>query len=245
MKFTFRNLNYSLFIFGLLFILADSCKKSDDEQPGETKNGIVKDIDGNVYHTDTIGDQVWMTENLRTTKYSDGSPIPKITNNNAWADLTTGAYCNCNNDPAIGAKYGKLYNWHAVNDNRNIAPKGWHVATDDDWKVLEAYLTGNPGASVNVAKALATTTDWNSSEETDAIGNDLPINNSSGFTAFPGGNRTNDGAFGFNGYEGGWWSSTESYTYNAWARTLSYDSNRLETGSYGKKCGFSVRCVKD
>jgi uncharacterized protein (TIGR02145 family) len=245
MKLTFRNLNFSMLFIGVLLIFTDSCKKSDDEQ-GVGKNiGIIKDIDGNVYRTDTIGDLVWMTENLKTTKYRDGSPISKVTSNNTWIGLTTGAYCNCNNDPAIGSKYGKLYNWYAVSDIHNIAPEGWHVATDDEWKALEAYVAGNPDVSVSVAKALAAKTDWNSSELADAIGNDLTKNNSSGFTALPGGNRTNDGAFGFNGYEGGWWSSSESYTYNAWARTLSYDSFRLETGSYGKKCGFSVRCVKD
>jgi uncharacterized protein (TIGR02145 family) len=245
MKITFRNLNYSILLIGVFFILTESCKKSDDDQGGETKSGIVKDIEGNVYHTDTIGEQIWMTENLKTTKYRDGSPIPKVNNSNTWQSLTTGAYCNCNNDPVIGSKYGKLYNWYAVSDIHNIAPEGWHVATDDEWKVLEEYVAGNPGVFGSVAKAFAANTEWNPSEVADAIGNDLTKNNSSGFTAFPGGNRTNDGEFGFNGYEGGWWSSSESYTYNAWARTLSYDSYRLETGSYGKKCGFYVRCVKD
>jgi len=226
-------------------MLTGSCKKSDYEPVSEAVSGTVKDIDGNIYHSDTIGTQVWMIENLKTTKYSDGSPISKVTKNNEWEGLTTGAYCICNNDATIGSKYGKLYNWYAVNNSRNIAPKGWHVATDDDWKALESFVAGNLGTSGSVAKALAAITDWNSSEVNDAIGNDMTKNNSSGFTALPAGNRTNDGAFGFMGYNGGWWSSSESYTYNAWARTLSYDSYRMERGSYGKKCGYSVRCVKD
>lgn len=245
MKLTFKNLTcYLLFIGGFLF-LAESCNKSDNDPEGETSIGTVKDIDGNVYHPDTIGEQVWMIENLKTTKYRDGSPIPKVTNNTDWGSLTKGSYCNFNNDAANGNKYGRLYNWYAVNDIRNIAPEGWHVATNDEWTKLETYVAENPGTSGSLAKSLAAITDWNYSERTDAIGNDLTKNNSSGFTALPGGNRTSDGAFGFDGYYGGWWSSTESSNFNAFIRILSYDNILMGKGSYGKNRGYSVRCVKD
>jgi uncharacterized protein (TIGR02145 family) len=145
----------------------------------------------------------------------------------------------------LGSKYGRLYNWFAVSDIHKIAPEGWHVATDDEWKALEYFVAVNPGTSGSVSKALAGITDWISSAEPDAIGNDITKNNSSGFSALPGGNRTIDGEFGFIGYSCGWWTSTESSTYNAWGRTLVYDNYRMERGNYGMKDGFSVRCVKD
>jgi uncharacterized protein (TIGR02145 family) len=198
-------------------LLAFGCQKSDEDPDEATTSGTIKDIDGNVYHIDTIGTQVWMVENLKTTKYRDGSPIPKVTNNNEWGSLTTAAYCNWNNDPAIDSKYGKLYNWYAVDDIHSIAPEGWHVATDDEWKALARFVADSLGTSGSVAKVI---------------------------TALLGGNRTNDGTFGFINYLGGWWSSSESYTYNAWAR-ICYDSYGMERGSYGKNSGFSVRCIKD
>jgi len=203
------------------------------------------DADGNNYPVVQIGTQVWMVENLKTTKYRDGSPIPNVTDNNAWGILTTGAQCNYNNYFANGAKYGKLYNWYAVADNRNIAPTGWHVPTDVEWTTLETYVTANLGTSGSVAKALASTTDWASSTNAGLIGNDLTKNNTSGFTALPGGYRGNSGTCVYIGVSGGWWSSTEDVASNAWHRYLYYDYSYMGRDNYNEGCGFSVRCVRD
>lgn len=245
----FRIWIYQLVIIGMFLIFTSSCKKGDDNN-GSIQNGIVKDIDGNTYTTVTIGTQVWMVENLKTTKYRNGEPIPNITKDSEWSNLKTGAYCNYNNDPAIGNKYGKLYNWYAVNDHRNISPTGWHIPTDEDWSTLSIYISANLGTSGSLAKALATKADWASSINTVAIGNDLTKNNTSGFSALPGGDRiSNYGTFHDVGTIGYWWSSTEENTYNAWIRKLNYNfatmGKSYNFSGYEKEYGFSVRCVKD
>ena len=118
---------------GMLLIYLNSCKKDDNNTTPE-KPFQVTDIDGNVYHSITIGTQVWMSENLRTTHYRNGDSIPNTTSNTVWSNLSTGAYCN----------YGKttLYNWYAATDSRNIAPIGWHVPTDAEWDKLTSFLGG-------------------------------------------------------------------------------------------------------
>ena len=207
------------------------------------------DGDGNNYTVVQIGSQLWMAENLKTTKYRDGSQIPNVTDNTSWGNLTTGAHCNYNNDAAIGIKYGKLYNWYAVNDSRKIAPTGWHVASDAEWTTLENYLIANgynyDGATTGnkIAKSLAATTDWDSYTDTGTIGNYLTKNNSSGFTALPGGGRGDGGAFGDIGGGGYWWSSTELDATNAWGKGLFSDDGGLGRNYIPKSAGFSVRCV--
>lgn len=223
-------------------MLANSCKKDDNNN---TPDNTVKDIDGNVYQTVTIGTQVWMVENLKTTKYRNGDPIPNVTDDTEWSNLTTGAQCNYNNDAAIGNKYGKLYNWYAVSDGRNIAPTGWHVSSDAEWTTLENYVAANLGTSGSVAKALASKTDWASSTDAGAVGNDLTKNNTSGFSALPGGYRYDDGIFYYIGYYGIWWTSTESDTNYAWNRSLNYYGPGVDRYYNYKEFGCSVRCVRD
>jgi len=239
MKFTFRNLNYAILLIGAFLLFASSNKKSDDNPGGETSSGTVKDIDGNVYHTVTIGKQVWMIENLKTTKYRDGSTIPNVTDDDTWGSLRTGAYCI--------TKYGKLYNWDAVNDSRNIAPTGWHVPTMDEWYTLTDYVYANYGTFGS--KALASKTDWASStnDNAGAVGNDLTKNNKTGFTALPAGYRGPYGSFYEIGYYGYWWSSAEGDTNDAGYRYLLYNGSYVgrDFSYYSKKDGFSVRCVKD
>ncbi len=109
----------------------------------------VTDIDGNVYRTVKIGTQVWMAENLKTTKYRNGDPIANVTNGASWKALTTGAYCWYNNDAENKVTYGGLYNWFVVADSRKIAPTGWHVPTDAEWTVLTDFLGGLKVAVVN------------------------------------------------------------------------------------------------
>jgi len=214
----------------------------------------VTDIDGNVYHTIKIGTQTWMVENLKTTRYRDGEAIGTTTP--ATKDISSEsspkyqwAY---NGDESNASKYGRLYTWYAVNDSRNIAPAGWHVASDAEWATLENYLIANgynyDGSTTSgnkIAKSLAATTDWYSGSGTGTIGNDLTKNNSSGFTALPGGYRLNGGSFGNVGSYGYWWSSTEDITTLAWARYLYYGTSHLGRGNHLKSYGFSVRCVRD
>ncbi len=205
-----------------------------------------------------IGTQTWMVENLKTTHYKDGKAIPLITDNTAWTNLISPGYCWYNNDATTYKNtYGALYNWYAVNTAK-LAPTGWHVPTDTEWTTLENYLVANGynydgTTTVNkIAKALAATTNWISSTNTGTIGNDLIKNNSSGFTALPGGNRYCSGAFGYGsgafgnvGDSGNWWSSSEGKSADAWYRLLYYAGNILGRNYGTKSYGFSVRCIKD
>jgi uncharacterized protein (TIGR02145 family) len=216
------------------------------EKSFTTAASTVSDIDGNIYQTVTIGTQVWMAENLKVTHYRNGAPIPNVTDGGTWSGLTTGAYCNYNNDVGYVATYGQLYNWYAVADIRNLAPAGWHVPTDAEWKELEMYLgmsqaqadaVGYRGTDEGGKLKEAGTTHW------------LPPNtgatNESGFTALPGGYRYIDGSFGYGvGATALFWSSTEFNSSVAWYRYLNSGS-QVYRNYPNKQAGFSVRCVKD
>ncbi len=196
----------------------------------------ITDIDGNVYNTVTIGTQVWMVENLKTTKYRNGDMIANLTVDATWASLGTGSYCWYYNDAATyKATYGALYNWYAVADSRNIAPAGWHVATDAEWTTLTTFLGGE---SVAGGKLKETgTSHW--------LGQNTGTTNSSGFTAFPGGLRYSNGSFNGVGYLGYWWTSTEISTTNAWFRYMDSSYSFAYGGYDSKYFGFSVRCLQD
>jgi uncharacterized protein (TIGR02145 family) len=187
--------------------------------------GSVTDIDGNTYKIVQIGTQVWMAENLRTSKYRDGSSIPNVTGNSQWAGLTTGAWAHYDNSTANETVYGKLYNWHAVADRRNVCPTGWHVPSDAEWTVLSNFLATDVGF-----KMKATT---------------FGGSNASGFNGLPGGYRGSDGAFGDVGSYGFFWSSSEGSSGSAWNRHLGRDGRDLLRFNGGKRLGFSVRCVRD
>lgn len=233
-----KTVAYPAFVLGCFILLLNNCKKDEINIP------TVTDIDGNIYHTVNIGGQVWMIENLNVTRFRNGDPIPNITNDAEWSIQTEGAYCNYNNDESTGKKYGKLYNWLAVADSRNIAPEGWHVPSDAEWLILENYVAAHLDSSPNVAKALAAGTDWTIFSEEGSVGMDLIKNNSSGFTALPAGYRLG-GVFNKLGDYGGWWSSTESTENNAWIRVLFFSYNNLATIYHDKANGFSVRCIQD
>jgi uncharacterized protein (TIGR02145 family) len=243
-----NNWLYPFIVLGIVFTLTNSCKKAADEDNNNSTK--VTDAEGNVYNTVTIGTQVWMAENLKTTKYNDGTPIPNVTDNEEWSNLTTGAYCINDNFESNTSTYGRLYNWFAINKGK-LAPKGWHVPTYDEWTVLENYLISNgynfDGTKTRnkIAKSLASTSNWLSSTEEGAIGNDLTKNNTSGFIALPGGSRDYKGEFDSVGEDGVWWSSTGYGTSRAYFRYLGYLSYGLGSNFYNKGCGFSVRCLKD
>lgn len=227
---------FQLLIMGVFILFASSCEKDDDNEPS-TKDTIT-DQDGNVYKTVTIGGQTWMAENLRTTKYNDGTAIPNVTNDDEWKYNNTGAYCNYDYAAGTGyiATYGLLYNWHAVNTGK-LAPKGWHVPTDAEWTELTEYLGGE---SVAGGKLKETgTTHWNPTN--------IGATNETGFTALPGGTRW--GSFSDIGSRGFWWSATHKGGSDAWYRQIYGESPDPYSGlwrgsAYDEAC-FSVRCVRD
>ncbi|MCK4607706.1 MAG: fibrobacter succinogenes major paralogous domain-containing protein [candidate division Zixibacteria bacterium] len=209
----------------------------------------VTDCDGNVYPTVLIGDQCWMMENLKVTHYRNGDPIPQVTDGGTWSGLSSGAYCNYDNDEGNVTTYGRLYNWYAVDDSRNIAPAGWHVPTDEEWKQLEMYLgmsqaeaddDGSRGTDEGGKLKETGTTHWQSPN--------IGATNESGFTALPGGYRLaggTGGTFDHMGYYATLWSSTVDYSILVWYRGLHHYSLQVVRSSNAKYQGFSVRCVRD
>lgn len=199
--------------------------------------GSVTDIDGNVYKTIVIGSQTWMAENLRTSKFQNGNTIPIVTDDTNWSNLTTGACCVYNNDVEYLPKYGKLYNWYAVSDSRNISPTGWHVPTDADWITLITYLSGE---SIAGGKLKETGTgNW--------ISPNIGATNESGFSGLPGGTRrlNVNYMFDFVGAYGIWWSASESSSNGARSMYLACMEIKVYRFIYPKSNGLTVRCVKD
>ncbi len=197
--------------------------------------GTITDIDGNVYNTVTIGTQIWMVENLRTTKYNDDGSIPLVTDATEWRNLTTDAYCWYNNDPAsYKDTYGALYNWYTVNTGK-LCPIGWHVPTDAEWAILTTYLGGETVAGGKMKES--GTSHW----ATPNTGAD----NSCGFTALPGGTRLYDSTFDFIRFNGFWWSSTADNATLALDRNLIWQYSNAYRNITSKSNGYSVRCLQD
>jgi uncharacterized protein (TIGR02145 family) len=197
--------------------------------------GVI-DIDGNVYPTMIIGNQVWTTVNLRVTRYNDGTSIPLVTDGGTWGGLSTPGYCFYNNSTDAGEqeKWGALYNWYAVETGK-LAPAGWRVPTDADWTELSDYLGGESFAGGKMKEA--GTTNW-ASPNTGA-------DNSSGFSALPGGYRYGDGHFYNQSFDGYWWSATENAVSDAYYRYLYFDYELLVRSHYYKQSGFFVRLVRN
>ena len=217
--------------------------------------GTVTDIDGNVYNTVTIGDQCWLKENLKVTKYNDGTPIPNIIGESDWFNTASGAYCWHSNDIGYKEVYGAIYNWYVVdtisNGYKNACPIGWHVPSDFEYTQLTDYLSNNGygygGSGIDIAKSLAAKSGWNPSGDAGTIGNDLASNNSSNFSAYPGGYRYGAGTFNQAGWHNYLWTSSDygaNNTYVAWHRLLHYSTNSVIRNYGVKKDGYSVRCMK-
>ena len=216
------------------------------------------DADGNTYRSVQIGKQCWLNENLKTTKYNDGTNIPLETNNTAWINMATPGYCWYGNDMAqYKTRLGALYNWYAVSTGK-LCPLGWRTATDDEWKTLENYQIDNAynydGTNIGnkIAKSMADGdsigSPWYTSTDIGTPGYEQFCNNNSGFRARPGGNRcSNTGVFylGGGGYYGGWWTSTPSSSTYAWMRYMQYNVESEDRMTGSKKIGLSVRCIRN
>jgi len=200
-----------------------------------TTPGTVTDINGNIYSTVTIGNQVWMAVNLKTTKFNDGSAIPLVTDNSTWEILTTPGYCWYNNSGSTYAQaYGALYNYYTVYNNK-LCPTGWHVPTDADWTTLITYLGGENVAGGKLKES--GTTHWNSPNS--------EVTNETGFTALPGGCRNPAGTFVGIGGSGNWWSATQTSACNAWSWNMIYNYSDVSRLEGPKHFGLSVRCMRD
>jgi uncharacterized protein (TIGR02145 family) len=221
----------SLIISGviILIILIHSCKKDVDN--------TIKDIDDNVYTSVTIGTQVWMVENLKTTKYRNGDLIGTTTP--ATLDISAEAtpkyqWAYAGNEINV-ATYGRLYTGYAVTDTRNVCPVGWHVPTDAEWTTLTTYLEGQSVAGGKLKEAGFT--HWQSPNE--------GATNASGFTALPSGERSDYGIYIGIGSIGYWWTSTEYSATITYSLYMLYSYSEIYRGDGNKRLGFSVRCLQD
>jgi uncharacterized protein (TIGR02145 family) len=234
----------NVMLFTVLIITFINC---DNKTPVSNDNkNTLTDIDGNVYKIVTIGSQVWMKENLKVTHYRNGDAIPNVADNVEWKNLTTGAYCNYDNEADSVTTGGRLYNWYSVNDGRNISPKGWHVPTDNEWKELEMYL--------GMSRSEANAEGWRGKDEGGKLKEsgtshwqspNTGANNESGFSAIPYGFCADSGGFSNIGSNAIFWSSTEISTNVARSRDLSYDFSNVHRDQSIKPYGFSVRLIRD
>ncbi len=222
----------------------------------EEESTSVEDVDGNEYEVVTIGDQVWMAENLKVTKYNDGTEIPLVTDDSKWTDLKdtrSPGYCYYANDISNASSYGALYNWYVVssstntnNGGKNICPIGWRVPDDGDWTYMTTLIgswTGSTVAGIDAGTKLKTTSGWNDYNGQSGNGTDAY-----GFSAVPGGRRDDTGYFDGIGGIGHWWSSSFSYNLEeGWFRFLSDGlSPGVDVRSSSEKVrGYSVRCIRD
>lgn len=225
-------------LMGIILLLANSCQKVEESSE-------IKDKDGNIYTSVTIGTQVWMVENLKTTKYKDGTAIPLVTSGFEWIDLTSPGYCFYENDPNYKDPYGALYNGYVVSTGK-LCPSGWHVPTDAEWHTLILHLDANAqyvpsgGYESQIAadKLKETGTSHWVSPNTGT--------NEFGFTALGTGWRSSGSNF-YNIKKGSvFWSATAGNEDDQlWSRAIYSNSAQVLYGSYTKIQGCSVRCIKD
>jgi uncharacterized protein (TIGR02145 family) len=198
----------------------------------EEKKIIVPDTQ---FKTVKIGNQHWMKHNLNVDHFRNGDPIPHAKTDKEWGKAGENkqpAWCYYDNDSENGKKYGKLYNWFAVNDPRGLAPQGYHIPTDEEWEELVSYVGGKDVAGIKLKSQSRWKDNGNGTDEF-------------GFTALPGGSRYFNGYFYDVGYNGCWWSATENNTSNAWYRYMNYDYSYFYRNYLNKELGFSVRCLRD
>jgi TonB family protein len=208
-------------------------KQTIENLGGEFEEGyLVKDASGNSYKTIKIGDQIWMAENLKTNRYSNGDKIPSCQDDSKWANLEKGAWCNSENLVQNDMIYGKLYNWYAISDVRNVCPIGWHVPSNRDWGILTHYLGG----------VIVAGNKMKSSDTSNWLSPNYSATNKSGFSFFPG-RRSKFGKFEEIGRYGYWWSSSDRDNFDAYANFLYCCDDYALIDSHKKREGLSVRCL--
>jgi uncharacterized protein (TIGR02145 family) len=210
----------------------------------ELSYGSLNDIDGNSYKTIQIGSQTWMAENLKTTKFNDGTDMQNVTDSATWANLSTPAYCFLFNEPTVfKATYGALYNWFAVNTGK-LCPSGWHVPSDVEWHDLSLFL--DPATEYRTNESFLAGGMLKESGTMHYRYSNIGATNETGFTALPGGMRWKSPEFMIAAFFGYWWSSTEMSSDVAWSIIISGGSKTLNRNSSGIKTrGYSIRCLKD
>jgi uncharacterized protein (TIGR02145 family) len=213
-----------LIVVGLVLILTNSCKK--DEEPADK----ITDKDGNIYTSVTIGTQVWLVEDLKTTKYLNGDPIPSNLNDNDWYNATSDAVKIHTN-----SIYGNLYNGLAVNDSRKLCPTGWHIPLNTEWETLITYLGGGDIAGGKMKEA--GTAHWNSPN--------TGATNESGFTALPTGLFQGGSTIEAVGEYSSRWSATQNGNEGNYDFPLSYNGAYCYRSQHLKRIGYPVRCLKD
>lgn len=227
---------YIIICSGLL-TLSYSCSKEPDNPttPSNDNNTseTILDVDGNIYHAIKIGNQTWLKENLKVSKFCNGDSIPLITHDSTWMQLTEGAYSYYENDSAHQDTYGNLYNWYVMNDSCGICPTGWHVPSKTEWETLINYLGGDWVAGGPMKET--GTNNW-LAPNTDAT-------NQSGFSGLPGGSWSN--AYGDIGKRAYWWTETGFSPTGAYYWSVNHNSTISSWNSTPKAYGLSIRCVKD
>lgn len=217
------------------------------------QTGKMQDGEGNEYATIKIGNQEWTSENIRSTKFNDGSPIKLVTDSSEWVNMKSSGFCFYNNSSSVAdhKKWGALYNWYAAASGK-LAPSGWHVPSDADWDTLQNYsisqgynYTGKINEENLIAIALSSQTDWDSFAVVGAPGRDFKSNNGSGFTAIPAGHRDAEGIFDGMGRNCHWWCTTEADLGNAFDHEVYYYFWYLGRLTVSKNFGSSVRLVRD
>ena len=201
-------------------------------------DGEVEDIDGNKYRTIKVGNQEWMADNLRTSKYRNGDPIPNVTSYTNWSLMKSGAYCLYENDPDNEPFYGKLYNFYTISDERNICPTGWHIPTNEDWIALGDFLGGTGEAGGKMKDKGTAHWEWPNEGAT----------NESGFTGLPGGmRRGNQENYNFWGKHiwGFWWSTKVINPQEIETAVLGTFVHTLQFWDHQKRDGLAIRCIKD
>jgi len=232
-----------------ILILID--RKSFEYALSKIDSITINETDMGNYETVELCNQIWMRKNLDVTTYRNGEPIRHCETAAEWQGAYSkeeGAWCYYNNSDSLGEIYGKLYNWYAVNDPRGLAPEGWHIPTDEEWKTLEMCL--------GMSQTEADGSGWRGTDQSSQLAGradlwqdgNLETNanfGTSGFSALPGGGRGSNGAFDDIGCNAYWWSSSEYDATLAWIRILYFLNSKVYRSSRDKDYGFSVRCVKD
>jgi uncharacterized protein (TIGR02145 family) len=248
----FSKLSVLLLFIGSIAFYTSGCKKTDKNNSTTTGEvGTVTDFEGNVYPTKKYGDQWWMTDNLKSTFYSNGDPIgTTIPYNVSIASDTLPKYeWSFIGNEGVAYVYGRLYTWYAVTDSRNVCPTGWHASTNEEWTNLINYLIskgyGTGGSGENIGKAMASTSGWLEYGVVGVPGNDQASNNSSGFSSYAAGVRTPPGAFNYCGGDAYYWTSSQTDIYSANYIKIIFDVPSVYVGNLDKKMAMALRCVKN